>query len=203
MTQIGTKNDLCKEFENAGAVCSIVESSWPQNPRVPIVLRTSKSAGARLDVWKFHECHARHPRRGTRANTSPVIKSLSPFCRVSRLASSTYFKRMNLLEGCTKNLCVLRRSSVKTLRERRTELVSLGPIKITQSPHTIYGKARKHSSLCRQTQVNFSTGYSRSIINTKNYLCLLHSSMYMQVSLTINLFVTSKKRNHEFTNSQI
>ena len=110
---------------------------------------------------------------GTRANTSPVIKSLAPFCRASRLASSTYFKRMNLLEGCTKNLCVLRRSSVKTLRERRTELVSLGPIKITQSPHTIYGKARKHSSLCRQTQVNFSTGYSRSIKNTKNYLCYL------------------------------
>ena len=37
-----------------GAVCSIEESSGPQNPRVPIVLKASKSAGAKGDVPKIY-----------------------------------------------------------------------------------------------------------------------------------------------------
>jgi hypothetical protein len=41
-------------FETAGVVFSSIEaSSGPQNQLVPLVLRTSKSAGARRDVMKF------------------------------------------------------------------------------------------------------------------------------------------------------
>ena len=39
-----------KKFGSAGAVCSIEESSGHQNPWVPIVLKASKSAGAKGDV---------------------------------------------------------------------------------------------------------------------------------------------------------
>ena len=42
------------EFGSAGAVCSIEESSGPQNPRVSIVLKASKSAGAKGDVTKIY-----------------------------------------------------------------------------------------------------------------------------------------------------
>ena len=37
-----------------GAVCSIEESSSPQNLRVPIVLKASKSAGGKGDVLKIY-----------------------------------------------------------------------------------------------------------------------------------------------------
>ena len=42
-----------KEFGSAGAVCSIEESSGPQNPWLLIVLGASKSAGAKGDVPKI------------------------------------------------------------------------------------------------------------------------------------------------------
>ena len=38
---------------NLDAVCAIEESSGPQNPRVQIVLRASKSAGVKGDVPKI------------------------------------------------------------------------------------------------------------------------------------------------------
>ena len=38
------------DFGSVGAVCFLEETSGPPNPRVPIVLRTSKSAGAKGDV---------------------------------------------------------------------------------------------------------------------------------------------------------
>ena len=41
-----------QEFGSAGAVCSIKESSGPQNQRVHIVLKAAKSAGAKGDVSK-------------------------------------------------------------------------------------------------------------------------------------------------------
>ena len=50
------------EFGSAGAVCSIEESSGPQNLRVSIVLKASKSAGAKGDVPKIYEfVHPLHP----------------------------------------------------------------------------------------------------------------------------------------------
>ena len=39
-----------QEFGSAGAVCSIEEISGPQNPRVPTVLRATKSEGAKGDA---------------------------------------------------------------------------------------------------------------------------------------------------------
>ena len=39
-----------QEFESLGAVFYIEESSGPQNPLVSIVLRASKSAGAKGDI---------------------------------------------------------------------------------------------------------------------------------------------------------
>ena len=42
------------EFGSAGVVCSIEESSGPQNLLVPIVVRASKSAGAKGDVPKIY-----------------------------------------------------------------------------------------------------------------------------------------------------
>ena len=42
-----------EEFGFAGAVCSIKESSGPQNQWVHIVLKASKSAGAKGDVPKI------------------------------------------------------------------------------------------------------------------------------------------------------
>ena len=51
------KSSLC-----AGAVCSIKESSGPQNQRVHLVLKASKSAGAKGDVPKISGCvHPLHP----------------------------------------------------------------------------------------------------------------------------------------------
>ena len=41
------------EFGSEGAVCFIEESSGPPNPWVPIVLRTSKSAGAKGNFSNF------------------------------------------------------------------------------------------------------------------------------------------------------
>ena len=37
---------MCEEFGSAGAVCSIKESSGPQNQRVHLVLKALKSVGA-------------------------------------------------------------------------------------------------------------------------------------------------------------
>ena len=49
-------------FGSAGAVCSIKESSGPQNQRVHIVLKASKSAGAKGDVPKIYGfMHMLHP----------------------------------------------------------------------------------------------------------------------------------------------
>jgi hypothetical protein len=45
---------MCYEFESAGAVCSIEESSEPQNLLVSIVLKASKSVGAKGDVTKIY-----------------------------------------------------------------------------------------------------------------------------------------------------
>jgi hypothetical protein len=39
-----------KKFGSAGAVCFKEESSGPQNPRVPIVLKATKSTGAKGNV---------------------------------------------------------------------------------------------------------------------------------------------------------
>ena len=41
------------KFGSEGAVCFIEESSEPPNPWVPIVLRTSKSAGAKGNFSNF------------------------------------------------------------------------------------------------------------------------------------------------------
>ena len=50
------------EFGSSGAVFSIEESSGPQNPLVSIVLRASKSAGAKDDVPKIYGfVHPLHP----------------------------------------------------------------------------------------------------------------------------------------------
>ena len=43
-----------QEFGSVGAVCSIEESSGPQNLRVSIVLKASKSAGAKGDIPKTY-----------------------------------------------------------------------------------------------------------------------------------------------------
>ena len=48
------KQGMGQEFRSVGSVCSIEESSGPQNPRVPIVLSASKSAGAKGDVPKIY-----------------------------------------------------------------------------------------------------------------------------------------------------
>ena len=56
-----------QEFESAGAVCCIKESSGPQNQRVHIVLKALKSAGAKGDVPKI--CT-----RCTRANAFPALE---------------------------------------------------------------------------------------------------------------------------------
>ena len=49
-------------FGSAGAVCSIKESCGPQNQRVHIVLKASKSACAKGDVPKICGCvHPLHP----------------------------------------------------------------------------------------------------------------------------------------------
>ena len=48
-----------QEFGSAGAVCSKKDISGPQNQRVHIVLKTSKSAGAKGDVPK--NCKFVHP----------------------------------------------------------------------------------------------------------------------------------------------
>ena len=45
--------DMRYEFGSAGAFCSIKESSGPQNQRVHIVLKGSKSAGVKGDVPKI------------------------------------------------------------------------------------------------------------------------------------------------------
>ena len=49
------------EFGSAGTGCSIKESSGPQNQRVHIVLKASKSAGAKGDApkicWFMHPLH--------------------------------------------------------------------------------------------------------------------------------------------------
>ena len=51
-----------EEFGFAGAVCSIKESSEPPNQGVHVVLKTSKSAGAKGDVPKICGCvHPLHP----------------------------------------------------------------------------------------------------------------------------------------------
>ena len=42
------RQGMRQEFGSAGAVCSIKESSGPQNQRVHIVLKASKSAGANM-----------------------------------------------------------------------------------------------------------------------------------------------------------
>ena len=47
------------EFGSAGAVRSIKESSGPQNQRVHLVLKASKSAGAKGDVPEV--CGFVHP----------------------------------------------------------------------------------------------------------------------------------------------
>ena len=50
------------DFGSAGAICSIKESSGPQNQRVHIVLKASKSSGAKGDVLKICGCvHPMHP----------------------------------------------------------------------------------------------------------------------------------------------
>ena len=50
------------QFGSAGAVCSIEESSGRQNLRVSIVLKVSKSAGAKGGVLKIYEfVHPLHP----------------------------------------------------------------------------------------------------------------------------------------------
>jgi hypothetical protein len=49
-------------FGSAGAVFSIEERSGPQNLRVSIVLKASKSAGAKGDVSKIYGfVHPLHP----------------------------------------------------------------------------------------------------------------------------------------------
>ena len=44
-----------EEFGSVGAVCSIEESSVPQNLQVSIVLKASKFVGAKGDVPKIYE----------------------------------------------------------------------------------------------------------------------------------------------------
>jgi len=52
----------CVELGSAGAVCSIKENYEPQNQRVHIVLKASKSAGAKGDIPKICGClHPLHP----------------------------------------------------------------------------------------------------------------------------------------------
>jgi hypothetical protein len=51
--QCNITQSLCREFKTVGAVCSIEESSVPQNPWVPVVHTTLKSASAIRDVLKF------------------------------------------------------------------------------------------------------------------------------------------------------
>ena len=57
------------EFGSVGAVCSIKESSGPQNQRVHIVLKAWKSVGAKGDVPKICGCT-----RCTRSNAFPDIR---------------------------------------------------------------------------------------------------------------------------------
>ena len=45
---------ICQKFGSAGAVCSIEENSGSQNMQVSIVLKASKSTGAKGDVPKFY-----------------------------------------------------------------------------------------------------------------------------------------------------
>ena len=76
------------EFGSAGAVCSIKESSGPQNQQVHIVLKASKSAGAKGDVpYICIPCILRYPKvrmisfigkiseiKHTSSNFSPQLK---------------------------------------------------------------------------------------------------------------------------------
>ena len=51
-----------QEFESAGAVYSTEESSGPQNLKISIVLKASKSAGAKGYVSKSYKfVHPLHP----------------------------------------------------------------------------------------------------------------------------------------------
>ena len=54
IVNFSTKIELYREFETAGAVCSIEESSGLQNPKVSTVLKASKSGGAKGDVPKIY-----------------------------------------------------------------------------------------------------------------------------------------------------
>ena len=58
------------EFGSARAVRSIKESSGSQNQRVHIVLKASKSSGAKGDVPKISGCACT---RCTRANAFPIV----------------------------------------------------------------------------------------------------------------------------------
>ena len=99
--KIGTQV-LCQEFEIASAACSIDESSEPQNLRVPIVLRTSKSMDARRDFLKF--CRFQTPLASVLTKdysiqdmqrSSSMVTAPHPYCHFSTI-SGHFFRQLPL-----------------------------------------------------------------------------------------------------------